>query len=798
MRKHINKMMGRKVFFCLFVVMLTGVSQAQEVSDKILQKNWRARWITVPESNPNGYGIYYFRKSFELSELPESFPVHVSADNRYKLYVNEKLVSMGPARGDLLHWNFETIDLIPYLQKGNNIIAVQVWNEGEDRPLANISAQTAFVINGGNSEAIKVKSDKSWKCIFDDAYSPIPVKMNTAFFAGPGEFVDMHKTVNGWNKLSFDDSTWAAAEELSNGMPKNKIGYGRPNSWMLVPSSLPQMELSYQRLKAVRKSEGVKVPAVFPKEKAQFTIPANTQCSIILDQEELTNAYLTLNFSKGNNSAVSIDYAESLFTKYPHKGNRNEIEGKMFLGKKDSIISNGADGQEFTTLAFRTYRYIQLKVQTQDEPLIINDIYGTYTAYPFQLKAKLDTDNKELKQIFDIGWRTARLCAYETYMDCPYYELLQYIGDTRIQAMVSLYNSGDDRLVKNFINQIDYSRQPEGITMSRYPSSMPQYITPFSLWYIGSVYDYMMYGSDLDFVKGKLSGIRQILEYFEQFQQEDGRVKDLPWWNFTDWVNVKGWSLGARKAGKDGCSALIDLQLLMAYQAAADLEKELGLKELATIYTQKVDQLKESIKEQYWDETKQLYADESRKKLFSQHANAMAILTGVATKEESVHLGKQLLTDSTLAPASIYFKYYLHQALTKAGYGDQYTEWLDIWRENIKLGLTTWAEDSGVERARSDCHAWGASPNIEFFRTILGIDSDAPGFSKVKIEPHLGDIKEIGGEMPHPNGIIKVHYSKGRDKLKTVISLPENTTGRLIWHGKEYNLKEGENSLVVK
>ncbi len=798
MRKHINKMMGIKVFFCLFVVMLTGVSQAQELSDKILQKNWRAQWITVPEASPEGYGVYYFRKSFDITEVPESFPIHVSADNRYKLYVNEKLVSVGPARGDLLHWNFETIDLATYLKVGKNVIAAKVWNEGEWRPLANISAQTAFILNGGNSDAVVVKTGENWKCFRDEGYAPIPVIMNTAFFAGPGELVDMNKSVSGWEKISFNDSEWTNAEVLGNGMPKSKLGYGRPNSWMLVSSSLPQMELTYQRLKAVRKSEGVKVPAVFPKEKSQFTIPANTQCSIVLDQEELTNAYLTLNFSKGKNSAISLDYAEGLFTKYPHKGNRNEIDGKIFIGKKDSIISNGGQDQQFTTLSFRTYRYIQLKVKTQNEPLVINDIYGTYTAYPFELHASLDTDNKELKQIFDIGWRTARLCAYETYMDCPYYELLQYIGDTRIQAMVSLYNSGDDRLVKNFINQIDYSRQPEGITMSRYPSSMPQYITPFSLWYIGSVYDYMMYGSDLGFVKGKLNGIRQILEYFEQFQQEDGRVKDLPWWNFTDWVNVKGWPLGARKAGKDGCSALIDLQLLMAYQAAADLEKELGFKEIYQSYLQKVEKLKAAIKANYWDGSKQLYADESEKTLFSQHANAMAILTGVTTKEESVHLGKQLLTDSTLAPASIYFKYYLHQALTKAGYGDQYTEWLDIWRENIKLGLTTWAEDSGVERARSDCHAWGASPNIEFFRVILGIDSDAPGFSKVKIEPHLGDIKEIGGEMPHPNGIIKVHYAKSRDKLKTVISLPENTTGRFIWCGKEYNLKEGENSLVLK
>ncbi|MEP6952342.1 MAG: hypothetical protein ABI863_23825 [Ginsengibacter sp.] len=50
---------------------------------------------------------------------------------------------------------------------------------------------------------------------------------------------------------------------------------------------------------------------------------------------------------------------------------------------------------------------------------------------------------------------------------------------------------------------------------------------------------------------------------------------------------------------------------------------------------------------------------------------------------------------------------------------------MQIWKDNLANGLTTWAE-GGINGSRSDCHAWGASPNIEFFRTVLGIDTDAP------------------------------------------------------------------------
>lgn len=109
------------------------------------------------------------------------------------------------------------------------------------------------------------------------------------------------------------------------------------------------------------------------------------------------------------------------------------------------------------------------------------------------------------------------------------------------------------------------------------------------------------------------------------------------------------------------------------------------------------------------------------------------------------------------------------------------------------MGLTTWTEDSNVEYTRSDCHAWGSSPNIEFFRTVLGIDSYAPGFSKVKIEPHVGKLTDLGGEIPHPNGKIAVSYKLDRSKWTISISLPTKTSGILIWKGQVYVLKAGDN-----
>jgi hypothetical protein len=637
-----------------------------------------------------------------------------------------------------------------------------------------------------------LNTNNTWKCIEDKAYKPL-----AGFFAASsGEMVTINPKMTGWESADFDDNSWPLAANLFQGQPKGMSdGFG----WMLVPSPLPQMELTYQRIPVLRMSNGITVPASFPAIKTGVTIPANTTVTLLLDQTYLTNAYITLKFSRGKNAGISLRYAESLFdnlNKYgSRKGNRDSVEGKDFNGREDRLISAGTDQQSFTTLYWRSFRYIKLTISTKEEPLLIDDIYGTFTGYPFKLNAVFNTENTEIKKILEVGWRTARLCAMETYFDCPYYEQLQYIGDTRIQAMISYYNSGDDRLARNAINLSDHSRLTEGVTQSRWPTHDAQIISTFSLWYIGMLHDYWMYRADNNFIKDKLIGERAVLDFFSKYQQPDGSLKNTPFWTFVDWANGKDWFMGSPPKSAAGSSAILDLQLLWAFQWAAEMESVNGMQEYAVLYRKKAVQLKQTIQLKYWDPQKKLYADTEDKTMFSQHTNTLAILTGMVQQPDLNLFCKRLLEDASLTQCTIYFKYYLNQALVKAGMGNEYMHWLDVWRNSIKIGLTTWPEESNLQNTRSDCHAWGASPNIEFFRTVLGIDSDAPGFAKIKIEPHLGDLTNVSGEIPHPEGKVAVSYKLKNEHWKITISIPQKTTGKLIWKSKTYILKAGENSL---
>lgn len=773
---------------------LANFLQAQNVNPDIVNRVWKAYWISPSEEMNTDYGVYRFTKDINLSEKPSTYVVHVSADNRYKLLVNGKLTSLGPASGDVNHWNYETVDLAPYLSQGENSIDAIVWNDGRWRPIMQISMQTAFILQGDTKREYEINTNNSWKYSKITAYKPIEQKVNGYYALGPGEFVDMNLLTS-----SSKEDDWHEVQTIGIGKPKGSNTLLPSGEWMLVPSSLPPMEMTLQRLSKTRHVEGVAVPSSFPATKSDITIPANTSATLLLDQTYLTNAYPTLIYSKGKDASVSIGYAESLYGENLVKGNRNDIDGKSFVGRHDSIICNGLDNQNYTPLSWRTYRYVQLKIETKEEPLVINDIYGTFTGYPFKNNATIESDVPVLNDILQIGWRTARLCAVETYFDCPYYEQLQYLGDTRIQAMVSYYNSGDDRLARNAINLGDYSRMPEGITQSRYPSSQNQIIPPYSLFWIGMVYDYYRYRPDSDFVRSKLRGVRQILAFFSDYQQADGSLKDSPYWNFTDWAegSPRAWKFGTPPLGSDGSSSVLDLQLLWALQVAAELENSIGDKVLAQRYVDQVSLLKKTIYSKYWDSNKGLFADNIEKNVFSEHANALAILTEMVIGEDANKMYLRIKNTPDLIKTSIYFQYYLNEAMTKAGCGNDYLKQLDIWKKNIELGLTTWGEDSNVAGTRSDCHAWGSSPNIEFYRTVLGIDSDGAGFSKVRIEPHLGELTKISGSIPHWDGNISVSYILNKNKWNITISLPDKLDGVFIWKGEKRSLSPGENKFTI-
>ena len=236
--------------------------------------------------------------------------------------------------------------------------------------------------------------------------------------------------------------------------------------------------------------------------------------------------------------------------------------------------------------------------------------------------------------------------------------------------------------------------------------------------------------------------------------------------------------------------------MLLAFHWAADLEDALGSPSYAALRREAAGTLRTTISRLYWDQTRQLFADTPDRKDFSQHANTLAVLANVITGEDARALVNRILGDTSLTQCTFYFRHYLHSAVNQVGEGDRYLDLLADWDAMLDRGLTTWAEKQ--DPTRSDCHAWSASPNFELLRTVLGIDSAAPGFARVTVKPFLGKLSRVAGAVPHPAGEVTVSLAReGEDRISAEVTLPRGVSGRFHWRGRTRELPSGGGRFVL-
>jgi hypothetical protein len=791
----------RKFFSVLLLICMAWFAAsplvAQQVNNALLNGGWSAQWITSPDAPQREYGVYHFRKTITLTTQPAKFVVNVSADNRYRLFVNGKAVCSGPARGDLANWFFETIDIAPYLKAGDNTIAALVWNMGVYAPVAQISNQTGFLLQANDKANDFINTGSSWKVIRDSAYTPCSTdngaRLRTYMVVGPGDQVNAANYPWGWEQPGYNDSTWLPARRLGGAVP---YGYGSDNLWTLQPRNIPLMREQLQRVQSVRRTTNIETKGEFLQGGHPLTIPANQTVTILLDQGYNTVAYPEIALSQGKDAELKMTYAEALFTKDHQKLNRNEIDGKTIIGNYDIFQPDGANHRVFRPLWIRTYRYVQLDITTKDQPLVIDDLYGYATGYPFTVKASFTSNDQSLKQIWDIGWRTAQLCAGETYFDCPYYEQLQYEGDTRIQSLISLYVTGDDRLMRKALLDFYHSRVPEGLTQGRYPSNRLQVIPPFSLFWVSMIHDYWMNRKDDQFLSQFLIPVTGVLDWFEnRIDDSQDMLGPMKWWSFVDWNEA--FPGGTPDGAMDGNSSIITLQYVYTLQQAAELFAAFGHKQQAEHYRSLASRLSESVYKRCFDKRRQEMANTPEQKTFSQHASILAVMTGSVPKGEMQKVMNKVLTDSTLSQATFYYRFYLNQALKRAGMAGMYYSQLKPWREMIANGLTTFAENP--DPTRSDCHAWSASPNYDFLATICGIGPGSPGFATARIEPAMGELTQATGVVPLPQGNIQVSLvKKGRDGIEADIQLPGDMKGEFHWRGQSVKLNGGRHKVGLR
>ena len=173
-------------------------------------------WIWADVKEAEGQWVA-FRKTFTLDEKPLEAIARISADTKYWLWINGELaifegqLKLGTS---LENWYYDEEDILKYLVKGENTIAVQVFYSGKTSSSTVKTGVPGFLFDA-KVDNRRIVSDNTWKAILDPAYET-PVSLNNDRNGEANiKYNSMFKLVDDygyyWIENGFDDSDWEDA-----------------------------------------------------------------------------------------------------------------------------------------------------------------------------------------------------------------------------------------------------------------------------------------------------------------------------------------------------------------------------------------------------------------------------------------------------------------------------------------------------------------------------------------------------------------------------------------------------------
>lgn len=752
---------------------------------------WHAGWIRGAQYQPPIVSLFHL--TLTLTEAID-ITLQVSGDERFEFYVNNVCMARGPERGDGSMWHYHTVPL--KLPAGTHHLAALVWSLGEQAAYAQMSEGHGLLVAAPVAWAQRINTGRApwqWAPLHSYTFTP-PAQ---AWGTGCNVVFDARQHPWGWQHGHGVE--WQSPTQIYHG-EDTLIDYELGSHRHLQPAPLPAMRHDYRTLGTVRHidhcpAEMSHVIAVDLSQhqhahvgdwqalcwgNAPLTIPAHTTVRVIIDCDDYVCAYPHLLLSGGQDGRIRWHWEEALSSNpqdfVRHKGNRDDIVGKFFNGVGDTFIADGSTNASHQTLWWQAGRYCELCVTTADTALTIERIGLYETGYPFAFTGNFDCDDTRLTAVIPMMHRALQMCAHETYMDCPYYEQLMYVGDTRLEALTTYVLTPDDRLPRKAIQLFHQSRLPNNLTQSRYPSRIQQLIPPFSLWWVGMVYDLAMWRDQATEVARLLPGVRNVLDAFLAEKRPDGLLNPPAGWNFVDWV--VGWE-GGMPAGADRLPcATINWHVVYTLELAVTLEQMMGETQRAAYWHSAALALRDALDTHLWDAHGGYYRELVGQELISEHAQCLAMLSGVAHPAHCDAMAHTLRTNAHLARTTIYFSHYLFETYRTMGAIDLLLERMQLWFDLPTQGFKTTVEQP--EPSRSDCHAWGAHPLYHYHATLVGIRPATPGFRHVRITPQLGPLQRASCSTPHPHGTIEATFWRDHGVMRGRVQLPAGVSGEIV------------------
>ena len=737
-------------------------------------------WVGLPKSEIERNNILhgdmtgrfaYYRLSFDLESVG-SLSLDISANSRYRLWVNGVSVVSGPCKGDLHRHYFETVDVTRYLRAGSNVLAAQVLymdhyasiHQQDERA----GIQSVLTPGGGHRLAVEgtVKSENGkiladvttgradWRVFLDGSRYLISGEA-TSCLGAVMETVDFAKVPHHWRNADFNADRWACPEPLETVCCDDFMrAAGLLQRFPMRERPIPLLYETPREFKCERRSNTDIL------KRGETVLRAGERALVILDAGEETSGYPVFAFKGGAGSTVKITYLEKFTGGVKDDAERGGIEGIT-----DTLLLCGGD-VSFEPFWYRTFRFIAIEMDAAETVAVYAPSYRE-TGYPLEVESYVESSAFWVKEVWDMCVRTLHRCMNETYMDCPYYEQNQFPMDTRLQALFCACVSQDRRLTMKALEDFHCSISPDGLVHGRYPGSYQQIISTFSLHYIFMLEETWRDIGDIGPLRRFLPDLDRILGYYDSKIGTEGLVGRLGYWEFVDWQPAWARNAGVPEAVLHGPSTIINLMYVHALERAAVLWEAGGRPYLAEEYRRRKNAILERVQALCWDERRGLYREGPEFEQYSQHAQAWAVLDGMAEGERARAILCHAMNDPDVLRVSFSTSYEWFRALEKAGlYGLTESD-MARWAALPVQGNTTCPETP--ENSRSECHAWSALPIYEFIRSMAGIRFEN---GQIIVKPDLSYLPDLRGRFMTPMGPVDFDYRRENGKQICDLTLP--------------------------
>ena len=690
------------------------VISAEEKTD------WKAKWIWDKENLTEKNVWMCFNKKISIDKVPEALTADISADSKYWLYINgetvvfEGSVKRGPDKNS---GYYDSVDIAPYLKEGENSICALVWFWDNETSYSYCSSgQGGFIFEAVN-EDITIISDKSWKVKRNSAYVDSVLYPPNYRLPEYSIYFDARKDMGDWINEAYDTSVWENATEYAVG---GEGAYGK-----LYPRGIPFLkDYGLKDYENSKDYENYTVKKLFG-EKITVNIPYNAQLT----------PYLKIIAPKGKKIRITTE--------------------NTLIGAVSTTYITKEGEQEFEALGWFNGEHITYKIP---RGVTVVSLMYRETGYDSSFCGDFRCDDEFLNSLWQKSLRTLYVTMRDSFMDCPDRERAQWWGDVTSEMIMTMYSMDSN-------SYLLYQKGVEAMLSHVDDTKVLQTVVPISGDYfelpvqqlagIAGFLTYYEYTGDKAFIEKVYGACIDYLKLWE-IGENNLVVHRGGSWDWADWGK------------KADMTAIENAWVYHALSATEKMAELLGKDEDISFITERKDIIAKGYEALWTDEG--FKSKDARKP--DDRANALAVLSGLAEKEQYDIIANVLKTTENSSP---YMEYYVLEALCKMGeyeaakdrIKDRYN---DMMCEDYSTLWEFWDSWRGTRN-----HAWSGGPLVIMSKHFAGITPLEAGYEKVKIEPQYTLSDSINCTVPSVKGLITLDYEKVSDDYIINLTLPQGT-----------------------